>query len=217
MQRLTSWLAMWLAAWLVGGLIGTAAAADKSHENHFATIQVDGKKIGQVHYTLTYDAQGEIESLKTNASYSVLGFEVYHFTQDLTETWQTGELQSMDGHTNDDGDKFQASVARKPDEYTGVLNGKNLTLPHDAFPNSVWHYQITEQSLLFNLTDLRLMNVQVSKRAESIKIGGKSFDTERFDFTGDWQASLWFDQNQQLLKLEYKIKDRDVVVTLDQS
>jgi hypothetical protein len=213
MQRLT-W---WLAASLVLGFIGTAAAADKTHENHFATIQVDGKKIGQVHYTLTYDEQGEIEALKTNASYSVLGFEVYHFTQDLTETWRTGELQSMDGHTNDDGDKYQASVERKPNDYTGVLNGKNLTLPHNAFPNSVWHYQITEQSLLFNLTDLRLMNVRVSKRAETLKVGGRSFDSERFDFTGDWQASLWFDKDQQLLKLEYKIKDRKVVVTLDQS
>jgi len=213
MQRLTSWL----AASLVLGFVAAAAAADKTHENHFATIQVDGKKIGQVHYTLTYDEQGEIEALKTNASYSVLGFEVYHFSQDLTERWQTGELQSMDGHTNDDGDKYQASVERKPDEYAGLLNGKGLTLPHDAFPNSVWHYQITEQSLLFNLTDLRLMNVQVSKREESVKVGGKSFDAERFDFTGDWQASLWFDQDQQLLKLEYKVDGRDVVVTLDQS
>ena len=75
MQRLTCWL----AASLVLGLTGTAAAADKTHENHFATIQVDGKKIGQVHYTLTYDGEGQIESLKTTASYSVLGFEVYHF------------------------------------------------------------------------------------------------------------------------------------------
>ena len=122
----------------------------------------------------------------------------------------------MDGHTNDDGDKYQASVERKPDEYTGVLNGKGLTLPHDAFPNSVWHYQITEQSLLFNLTDLRVMNVKVSKRPESVKIGRQSFDAERFDFTGDWQASLWFDQDQQLLKLEYKVDGRDVLVTLDQ-
>jgi Family of unknown function (DUF6134) len=213
MQRLTSWL----AASLVLSFIGTTAAADKTPQNHFATIQVDGKKIGQVHYTLTYDEQGEVESLKTTASYSVLGFEVYHFSQDLNETWRSGELQSMDGHTNDDGDKYQASVARKPNDYAGVLNGKNLTLPHNAFPNSVWHYDITGQSLLFNLSDLRLMNVQVSKRAERVKIGGRSFDSERFDFTGDWQASLWFDQNQQLLKLEYKIKDRDVVVTLDQS
>ena len=205
-----------LAAALVLGLTGTAAAADKTHENHFATIQVDGKKIGQVHYTLTYDGAGQIEALKTNASYSVLGFEVYHFSQDLTERWQTGELQTMDGHTNDDGTKYQASIERKPDQYAGVLNGKDLTLPHDAFPNSVWHYQITEQSLLFNLTDLRLMNVKVSKRPESVKIGSKSFAAERFDFTGDWQASLWFDQDQQLLKLEYKIDGRDVLVTLDQ-
>jgi hypothetical protein len=212
MQRLTSWL----AASLVLALAGTAAAADKTHENHFATIRVDGKKIGQVHYTLTYDEGGEVEALKTNASYSVLGFEVYSFSQDLDERWQSGELQSMDGNTNDDGDKYQASVARKPDDYTGVLNGKNLTLPHNAFPNSVWHYQITEQSLLFNLSDLRLMNVKVSKRDESVKVDGKSFDAERFDFTGDWQASLWFDKDQQLLKLEYKIKGRDVVVTLDQ-
>jgi Family of unknown function (DUF6134) len=213
MERLTSWL----AAALVFGLAGIAAAADKTHENHFATIQVDGKKIGQVHYTLTYDGDGQIEALKTNASYSVLGFEVYHFAQDLHETWRAGDLQSMDGHTNDDGTKYQASVERKPDDYTGLLNGKNLTLPHNAFPNSVWHYQITEQSLLFNLTDLRVMNVQVSKRGENVKIGGKSFDAERFDFTGDWQASLWFDQDRQLLKLEYKIDGRDVVVTLDQS
>lgn len=213
MQRLTSWL----AASLVLVLAGTATAADKTHENHFATIRVDGKKIGQVHYTLTYDEGGEVEALKTNASYSVLGFEVYSFSQDLDERWQSGELQSMDGNTNDDGDKYQASVARKPDDYTGVLNDKNLTLPHNAFPNSVWHYQITEQSLLFNLSDLRLMNVKVSKRDESVKVDGKSFDAERFDFTGDWQASLWFDKDQQLLKLEYKIKGRDVVVTLDQS
>lgn len=213
MHRLTSWL----AALLVAGMFGAAAAADKTHQNHFATIKVDGKKIGQVHYTLTYDEGGEVESLKTTASYSVLGFEVYSFSQDLTESWQSGELQSMDGHTNDDGKKYQASVERKPDEYTGVLNGKNLTLPHDAYPNSVWHYDITEQSLLFNLSDLRLMNVQVSKRPETVRIGGKSIDAERFDFTGDWQASLWFDQDQQLLKLEYKVDGRDVVVTLDQS
>jgi Family of unknown function (DUF6134) len=212
MNRLT-W---WLAAAVVIGLAGSAAAADKTHENHFATIRVDGKKIGQVHYTLTYDEGGELESLKTTASYSVLGFEVYSFSQDLRERWQASQLQSMDGHTNDDGKKYQASVERKPDEYAGVLNGKNLTLPHNAFPTSVWHYQITEQSLLFNLTDLQLMNVKISKRDDSLKIDGKSFDAERFDFTGDWEASLWFDRDKQLLKLEYKIKDRNVVVTLDQ-
>jgi Family of unknown function (DUF6134) len=213
MQRLTSWL----AASIVLGLIGAASAADKSHENHFATIRVDGKKIGQVHYTLTYDEGGEVEEVKTRASYSILGVNLYSFSQDLHEHWQSGDLQTMNGHTDDDGSKYQVSLQRKPDDYAAVLNDKALALPHNAFPNAVWHYGITEQSLLFNVTDFRLMNVKVAKRQESIKVDGKSFNTERFDFTGDWQASLWFDQNQKLLKFEYKIEGRDVVVTLDQS
>ena len=29
-----------------------------------------------------------------------------------------------------------------------------MTLPHDAFPTSVWHYAITQKSLLFDLKDL---------------------------------------------------------------
>jgi Family of unknown function (DUF6134) len=213
MQRLTSWL----AASLVLGLIGSASAADKTHANHFATIRVDGKKIGQVHYTLTYGETGEVEEVKTSASYSVLGINLYSFSQDLHEQWQSGDLQAMNGHTDDDGTKYQASLERKPAEYAGTLNGKGLTLPHDAFPNAVWHYQITEQALLFNVTDFRLMNVKVAKRQENVKIDGKTFDAERFDFTGDWQASVWFDQNRQLLKFEYKIEGRDVVVTLDQT
>jgi hypothetical protein len=210
-------LASWFVALVVAGLVSSAFAADKKQENHFATIRVDGKKIGQVHYTLSYDEQGQLESLKTNASYSVLGFEVYHFSQDLNEAWKTGELQSMDGHTNDDGDKYQAELKRTSENYDGILNDKKLTLPHNAFPNSVWHYAITEQSLLFNLADLRLMKVAVAKSKEKVKIDKKNFDAERFDFSGDWQASLWFDQDKQLLKLSYKVDGRDVLVTLDQS
>ncbi len=89
-------------------------------------------------------------------------------------------------------------------------------MPHNAFPNSVWHYEITEQSLLFDLIDLKLMKVEVAKKKESIKIDKKSVDAERFDFTGDWKATLWFDQNQQLLRLKYVVEGRDVIVTLDQ-
>lgn len=212
MQRLTSWLVVLTAF----GLTSNLWAADPQQENHFATIQVDGKKIGQVHYTLQRDEQGEIESLKTRASMSILGINLYSFSQDLNEQWAAGELQSMDGHTNDDGKKFEVSLKREPDAYGAVLNDKSVTLPHNAFPNSVWHYQITEQSLLFDLIDLKLMNVEVAKSQESVKIDKKSVDAERFDFTGDWKATLWFDRNQQLLRLKYVVQGRDVIVTLDQ-
>jgi hypothetical protein len=189
-----------------------AGAAD---ENHFASIYLDEKKIGQIHYTLRTDEKGMVEQLKTRSSVSILGFQVYYFTQDLHEVWKTGELQSMRGDTDDHRNIYKSSLKRNPKEYTGALNGKPLTLPHNAFPASVWHYEITQKSLLFDLKDLRLMKVKVTKTEDSISVAGRSIPASRFDFSGEWQASIWFDQNRQLLKMNYNAEGRDIVVIMD--
>ena len=96
-----------------------------------------------------------------------------------------------------------------------MLNGNRLTLPHDAFPPSVWHYKITQKSLLFDLKDLRLMKVKISESKDVVSIGERSIPASRFDFSGEWKISVWYDQNKQLLKIKYKIRGRDVVVTMD--
>ena len=189
-----------------------ATAAD---QNHFASIYLDGKQIGQIHYMLRTNEKGMVEELKTRSSLSILGFQVYYFTQDLHEVWNNGELQSMQGDTDDHRKVYKSSLERKPKEYDAVLNGKTLTLPHDAFPTSVWHYEIIQKSLLFDLKDLRLMKVKVSKSEDSVSVGGRSIPASRFDFSGEWQASIWFDQNKQLLKMHHKVEGREIVVTMD--
>jgi hypothetical protein len=208
----------------VSGLLGciiallvlvTSQRAGAADENHFASIYLDEKKIGQIHYTLRTDEKGMVEELKTRSSVAILGFQVYYFTQDLHEVWKTGELQSMRGDTDDHRKIFKSSLKRNPKEYTGMLNGKLLTLPHDAFPASVWHYEITQKSLLFDLKDLRLMKVKVNRIDESASIAGRTIPASRFDFSGDWQASIWFDQNRQLVKMDYKAEGRDIVVIMD--
>jgi Domain of unknown function (DUF6134) len=98
---------------------------------------------GSIQYTVRTNDQGVVEELKTRSSLSILGFQVYYFAQDLHEVWRGGELQSLQGNTDDHRTIFKSSLQRNPTEYDGVLNGKTLALPHDAFPNSVWHYAIT--------------------------------------------------------------------------
>jgi Family of unknown function (DUF6134) len=191
-----------------------ASAAD---QNHFASIHLDGKKIGQIHYMVRTNENGFVEELKTRSSLSILGFQVYYFTQDLHEVWNKGELQTMQGETDDHRKIYKSSLKRNPKEYDAVLNDKALTLPHNAFPTSVWHYQITEESLLFDLKDFRLMKVKVSKSDDPVSVSGRSIPASRFDFSGEWQASIWFDQDKKLLKMHYKAEGREVVVTLDQN
>jgi Domain of unknown function (DUF6134) len=189
--------------------------AGAAEQNHFASIYLDKDKIGQIHYVLRTNEQGMVEELKTRSSVSILGFQAYYFTQDLNEVWKTGELQSMRGDTDDHNRIYKSSLKRNAKEYDCMLNGKPLTLPHDSFPTSVWHYQITQQRLLFDLKDFRLMKVNVSKTEELISVAGRSIPASRFVFSGDWQASIWFDQNRQLLKMNYKAEGRDIIVVMD--
>jgi hypothetical protein len=200
---------------IVFAVLFMAQGARAADQNHFASIYLDGKKIGQVHYMVRTDDQGMVEQLKTRSSLSILGFQVYYFTQDLHEVWKSGELQNLQGNTDDHNTIFKSSLQRNPTEYNGVLNGKTLTLPHNAFPTSVWHYAITQKPLLFDLKDLRLMKVKISKSEDPVTSGGRSIPASRFDFSGDWQASIWFDQNKQLLKMHYNVQGRQVVVTID--
>ena len=208
---------MWqLVQWgIVFAVLLMAHGALGADQNHFASIYLDGKKIGQVQYTVRTNDQGVVEEIKTRSSLSILGFQVHYFTQDLHEVWKGGELQSMQGNTDDHSTIYKASLQRNPTEYDGVLNGKSLTLPHDAFPASVWHYAITQKSLLFDLKDLRLMKVKVTKTEDPVAAGGRSTAASRFDFSGDWRASLWFDQNQRFLKMHYNVQWREIVVTID--
>lgn len=199
---------------VVAGGYGQVIAAD-GPENHFASIHLNRDKIGQVHYFIETNEDGEIEELKTRASVSVLGFKVFHFTQDLHEIWANGELQRLNGDTDDDGTSYEVTLTRDPAHYEGELNGETVTVPHDAFPASLWHYRITEQTLLFDLKDLRLLEVQVTESAETLSIDGQAIATSRFDFTGDWQGTVWFDQDRQFVKAAYQVDGRDVTVTLD--
>jgi hypothetical protein len=196
--------------------LATKAQAAAQAENHFGTITIDGKKAGQVHYTVEYGADGAVETLKTRASVSVLGIKLFNYEQNLHEVWQQGELQTLSGRTNDDGKIYDAALKRATDAYQGTLNQQPVDLPGNAFPASVWHYAITEQSLLFDLKTLELMKVQVAKSSDTIQVNKVRTPTERFDLSGDWQASLWFDQDQQLVQFQYQVDKHKVMIQLEE-
>jgi len=191
------------------------AWAEGGHQNHFASILLDGNKIGNVHYSVKHDERGEVEELRTKASLSMLGIKLYDFTQHLHERWSGGVLQSVRGNTNDDGKINQFTLKRTPKRYEATLNNKPVILPHDAFPISLWHYAVTQQSLLFDLANLRLLKVKVSRHEDTVVLGGKTTQALRFDFTGDWQGSVWFDHNKQFVKAEYLSDKRLITVVMD--
>jgi hypothetical protein len=192
----------------------TAQAADRT-ENRFGSIYIDGKKAGQIHYTIEYGAAGDVETLRTRASLSILGMKVFSFDQSLHEEWRRGELHQLRGRTDDDGKIYEASLERGPAKYSGALNGKPVDLPDQAFPASVWHYAIVDRPLLFDLKVFKLMNVKTSRSKETLTIATRKVAVERFDFSGDWVATAWFDAKRELKQFRHRVDNHEVIVRLD--
>ena len=184
-------------------------------ENRFGSIYIDGKKAGQIHYTIEYADNGDIETLKTNASLSILGVKVYTFEQTLHEEWRAGQLHELRGRTDDAGKIYEASLQRGPVQYSAAVNGKAVELPDRAFPASVWHYAIVDHPLLFDLKLFKLMSVTTSRLEETLTLDKRKIATERFDFSGDWTATAWFDPKHQLVQFRHRIDNHEVIVRLD--
>ena len=201
-------------ALLLAAFFTTTHAAGRS-ENRFGSIYIDGKKAGQIHYTIEYGASGDVETLRTRASLSILGLKVFNFEQNLHEEWRLGELHQLRGRTDDDGKIYEASLERGAAKYSGALNGKPVELPDRAFPASVWHYAIVDRPLLFDLKVFKLMNVKTSRSKETLTIDKRKVDVERFDFSGDWTATAWFDAKRELKQFRHRVDNHEVMVRLE--
>jgi hypothetical protein len=191
-------------------------------EQYFASIFLGKQKIGQVEVRFTRGETGEIENLRARASLSILGLNLYEFTHDMEQTWRDGQLQNMHGRADDNGKIYEVQVTREANDYLGTVNDKTTKLPLEAFPNSIWHYGITDHALLFNQVDLRLMHVTLAKADEMIKLHGKMIKlhgnkiaTQRVTFSGDFVATVWFDSTKDFVMAEYEVEGRKVKVTRD--
>jgi hypothetical protein len=206
---------------LAGGLIlavvcGFAApghAADP--EQFFASVYLDKKKIGQFHVRISRAETGEIEELRARASVSMLGVRLYEFTHDLTQTWRAGELQALQGVADDNGTKYDLQLTREAKNYTGKVNNKAVTLPLEAFPNSIWHYGIVDHALLFNEVDLKLLKVTTTQGNDTVEVDRKKIPSQKVTIKGEFAATVWFDQDRNFVKAELPIAGRKVVVRRD--
>ena len=142
----------------------------ETYKNHFASILVDGKKIGQVHYMEVRNDEGVLQELKTRASLSIFKIEVYHHNLHTHEFWESGEMDHLWGTANENGKTYEIDLRRQTDGYSGILNKQDIQLPNNSFPTAVWHYAITEHTILFSIPELNLLNVKIKKSTDTMSI-----------------------------------------------
>ena len=214
-----------LGAILVSAALFSAPASGKTSDASWApspgdVIEFDvlrkGKPFGSHSVKFGQDSQGRLTATTDVNLKAGLGpITVFKYELDATEVWEDGQLVSLTGQVDDDGDEGAVKAARSGDglevegtEYDGVVAGSIV-------PTSHWNFAATNSSKLLSTGNGEILEVTVSEQGnETIRVAGKEIETTRYLMDSDIDVMLWYDQAGRWMKLAFEARGQDIEYVL---
>ncbi len=157
-------------------------------------VKRDGDRIGS--HSVSLRRVGDETQVEIALELKIgLGFiTLFRYEHENREVWRDGRLLSLDARTHDDGEDTWVR-ARAGDAGLHVEGSAGSYLaPADTLPTSYWNKAMVGQTRLLDTQSGRLIEVEVKPAGrESIVVGDRAIDAQRYEISGDLRASLWYD------------------------
>lgn len=142
---------------------------------------------------------------------------VFRYTLDSTEEWQNGELVSLSGRTNDDGDETDVTAERAGD--TLAVNGTAYMgdAPVDIIPSSHWNIKQMYSDVMLSTEDGELLDIEVEQLGrDSVSIGDETVPADHYRLKSDITVDLWYDDTGRWVKLAFEARGQTIEYRLRQ-
>ncbi len=156
----------------------------------------------------------------------ILFIPAYKFYQEYTETWKDGEFIKFKGYTDFEDEREYFINGEDIDEnFIAFGMDGDLILNKDILPLNYWNKEILNKKILFDTQKGITREIKVKKlQNEIIKINNYEIATEKYLLDASSnpkdkgpfpQYTLWYDQNNELVKFKFKnYKDNHEVITI---
>jgi hypothetical protein len=202
------------------GLVFSIYAADA------ATLTPDSAQTGTYAYQVLRDGEvvgeqrndferrgGELRVVTdVRINITLLGLNVYDFTQRIEESWQNGLLMSLTSVAVDDGDTRDVRLVRKGDRLVGTYDGKQRDLPGHLVPSTLWNSAVVEHSSVLETSKGRERTFTVEQKGvEQVKLPIGTVNARHFVFTGNFKREAWYDESGVLVAAQMEAKDGSII------
>lgn len=167
-----------------------------------------GSRIGE--HSVSFRQAGEALTVSVAADIVVgLGpIAFFRYKHRATETWQGGQVVSVDAETNDDG-TLRHMTARRNESGLEVEGTKapRYTAPQRSLPGTHWNRAMLDAPFI-NTEDGRLMHPTVTLAGtERVDVTGGSVDAQRYTLRGDADLDTFYDLSPGWVGLRFTAKD----------
>jgi hypothetical protein len=143
---------------------------------------------------------------------TLLGLNVYDFTQRIEEHWNKGVLMDLTSVAVDDGDTRNVKLVREGDRLIGTYDGKKRNLPGNLIPTTLWNSAVVEHSSVLETTKGRERSFTVAQKGiEKVKLPVGDVAARHFVFTGDFKREAWYDDSGVLVASQMEAKDGSII------
>lgn len=186
----------------VAGLAGPASA----EEPMVFDVLRDGSKVGE--HRLAFETQDDDTlkvSVETAMTVKFAFVTLFRYEHKRVERWRDGELESLAGMTNDDGQEYEISIVRKEGHYSRTVNGIQEELDGPVSVDSLWSRDRLTAGKLFSAASDDVYRVRSDALGwETIQAKGGELQAEHVKLTGGIDRDLWYGPSGELLKVRYE-------------
>jgi hypothetical protein len=206
-----------LAIALAFSFLTTAHAATLSPESaqtgtYAYQVLRDGEVVGE--QRADFERRGDELRVVTDVRINItlLGLNIYDFTQRIEESWQGGVLMSLVSVAVDDGDTRNVRLAREGERLVGTYDGKKRDLPGSLVPSTLWNSAVVEHSSVLETTKGRERTFTVTQKGiEQLTLPIGTVSARHFVFTGNFRREAWYDESGVLVAAEMEAKDGSII------
>jgi hypothetical protein len=198
-------------------LFGPAEAATLSPESaqtgtYAYQVTRDGEVVGEQRND--FERRGDELRVVTDVRINItlLGINLYDFTQRIEESWRSGLLMSLTSTAVDDGDTRNVQLVRAGDRLVGSYDGKNRDLPGTLVPSTLWNSAVVEHASVLETTKGRERSFTVEQKGvEQVELPIGTVSARHFVFTGEFRREAWYDESGVLVAAQMEAKDGSII------
>jgi len=194
--------------------VHAAALSPESAQTGTYVYQVtrNGEVVGE--QRADFERRGDDLRVVTDVKINVtlLGLNVYDFTQRIEEHWEKGVLMDLTSVSVDDGNTRNVTLTRQGDRLVGSTDGKKRDLPGNLIPTTLWNSAVVEQSSVLETVKGRERSCTVSQKGEEkVKLPIGEIMARHFVFTGDFDREAWYNESGVLVASQMEAKDGSII------
>jgi hypothetical protein len=216
--------ALWKALWLIllgnfAGPCGNAHAAQVpdpiilyGNEIVFDVFR-EAEKVGRHKVAFSMSSTGDLKvTAGLDLKVTFLAIPVYEFRYRSHAVWRNGRLMDLVARINDDGERSTVRALTK-DRILSVSGPKGgVQWYHPLYPTNHWNAGVLSQKRVVNTLSGDISEVQIAAQVrEHILAEGRWIEATRYQYSGDIDTTVWYDDAGRWVKMRFTAKGGSVI------